>query len=372
MKPNGPNERLKRAYTRYLRDARRKSESSIDAALAAIDRFEAFTKRRPFLGFHIEQASEFKDHLAEQLRARTKKPLSLATQLHILAALRAFFIWLADQPSYRRRIRHSDSDYFSLSLKQTATARASNEVAGPTLEQVRHVVRYMPVGTDVEKRNRALIALAILTGARDDALASLLLKHIDVADRMVRQDPREVRTKASKVIDTWFFPVGEDFVEIVEEWVACLKIERQWGLGDPLFPKTKVVSGADRRFQAAGLARACWSNATPIRTIFRNAFVAAGLVYFNPHSFRKTLARLGQERCHTPEQFKAWSQNLGHEKVLTTFTSYGEVDRLRQREIIISLTQSQSGSDCDLESLLRQALLISQAHGTEGKGSTVP
>ena len=78
------------------------------------------------------------------------------------------------------------------------------------------------------------------------------------------------------------------------------------------------------------------------------------------------MARLGQERCHTPEQFKAWSQNLGHEKVLTTFTSYGEVDRLRQREIIISLT------DHNLEGLLRQALLISQAHGTEGKGSTVP
>jgi integrase len=357
MKPNGPNERLKRAYTRYLRDARRKSESSIDAALAAIDRFEAFTKRRPFLGFHIEQASEFKDHLAEQLRVRTKKPLSLATQLHILAALRAFFIWLADQPSYRRRIRHSDSDYFSLSLKQTATARASNEVAGPTLEQVRHVVRCMPASSDVEKRNRALIALAILTGARDDALASLLLKHIDVADRMVRQDPREVRTKASKVIDTWFFPVGEDFVEIVEEWVAFLKIERQWGLGDPLFPKTKVVSGADRRFQAAGLARACWSNATPIRAIFRNAFAAAGLPYFNPHSLRNTLARIGLQRCPMGEQFQAWSQNFGHEKMLTTFTSYGKLDRLQQRDIVKSLWQSGADTRSDLEALLRTLLL---------------
>jgi integrase/recombinase XerD len=357
MKPNGPNERLKRAYTRYLRDARRKSESSIDAALAAIDRFEAFTKRRPFLGFHIEQASEFKDHLAEQLRARTKKPLSLATQLHILAALRAFFIWLADQPRYRRRIRHSDSDYFSLSLKQTATARANNEVAGPTLEQVRHVVRCMPAGSDVEKRNRALFALAILTGARDDALASLLLKHIDVADRMVRQDPREVRTKASKMIDTWFFPVGEDFVEIVEEWVTFLKIERQWGLGDPLFPKTKVVSSADRRFQAAGLARACWSNATPIRAIFRNAFAAAGLPYFNPHSLRNTLARIGLQRCPMGEQFQAWSQNFGHEKMLTTFTSYGKLDRLQQRDIVKSLWQSGADTRSDLEALLRTLLL---------------
>lgn len=29
--------------------------------------------------------------------------------------------------------------------------------------------------------------------------------------------------------------------------------------------------------------------------------------------------------CRIPEQFKAWRKNLGHEKVLTTFLSYGEV-----------------------------------------------
>ena len=46
---------------------------------------------------------------------------------------------------------------------------------------------------------------------------------------------------------------------------------------------------------------------------------------------------LGETRCQTPEQFKAWSQNLGHEGVLTTLTSYGAVGNNRQREIIGSL-----------------------------------
>jgi hypothetical protein len=36
----------------------------------------------------------------------------------------------------------------------------------------------------------------------------------------------------------------------------------------------------------------------------------------------------------TPEEMKAWSQNLGHEDVLTTFTSYGTVHVLRQGELI--------------------------------------
>jgi integrase/recombinase XerD len=71
-----------------------------------------------------------------------------------------------------------------------------------------------------------------------------------------------------------------------------------------------------------------------IRTIFKEAFAAADLPYFNPHSFRKTFALLGGKLCQTPEQYKAWSQNLGHEHVLTTFTSYVYVSSHRQAEII--------------------------------------
>ena len=49
---------------------------------------------------------------------------------------------------------------------------------------------------------------------------------------------------------------------------------------------------------------------------FRSAFELAGLPYFNPHSFRKTLAALAEKLCRAPEEFKAWSQNLAHESVL--------------------------------------------------------
>lgn len=68
---------------------------------------------------------------------------------------------------------------------------------------------------------------------------------------------------------------------------------------------------------------------------------------FNPHSFRSTLVKLGESVCQTPEQFKAWSQNLGHEKVLTTFFSYGEVGNQRQGEIIKSLAKPQQAVQTD-------------------------
>lgn len=59
------------------------------------------------------------------------------------------------------------------------------------------------------------------------------------------------------------------------------------------------------------------------------------------HSFRNTLVRLGQFVYKTLEEFKAWSQNLGHDKVLTTFLSYGQVESPRQGEIIRGLGSPQ-------------------------------
>jgi hypothetical protein len=66
-----------------------------------------------------------------------------------------------------------------------------------------------------------------------------------------------------------------------------------------------LSQGADRQFGVARLERDHWSTASPIRTIFREAFVNAGLPYFNPRSFRNTLVQLGQDVCKSPEQFKA-------------------------------------------------------------------
>jgi hypothetical protein len=76
-----------------------------------------------------------------------------------------------------------------------------------------------------------------------------------------------------------------------------------FGPVDPLFPATRIMQDQYHLFQAGGLSRAHWSNATPIWTIFKDAFTGAGLAYADPHSFRKTLAQLGERLCRTPEEF---------------------------------------------------------------------
>lgn len=335
-KHNAKNERIKRAYFVYLREARRRDEASVDGVAKALSRFEESTGHRDFGAFHREQAVAFKRKLDGQLSVRTGERLSRATVHSTLAALRSFFIWLADQSGYKRRISYSDADYFNLSEKDSRIAKAVREKPSPTLDQIHHVLSIVPHVTDIERRDRALIAFVLLTGVRDGALASLKLKHVDLAQGRLDQDAREVNTKFSKTFSTWFFPVGGQALEIVTDWLDYLR-GQLWGDGDPLFPATRMTLGDGGGFVADGLDRRHWSTAEPIRRIFRASFTSAGLPYFGPHSFRDTLAQLGERVCTTPEEFKAWSQNLGHENVLTTFTSYGAVASHRQASLIRGL-----------------------------------
>ena len=57
------------------------------------------------------------------------------------------------------------------------------------------------------------------------------------------------------------------------------------------------------------------------------------------------LVCLGEKLCKDAESFKVWSQNLGHESVLTTYTSYGNVPVHRQGEVIKGLSRQQPGQD---------------------------
>jgi integrase len=322
---NPDNERIKRQYFRYLKEATRYSETTVDQVAQALGRFEADCAYRDFRTFHSELAVAFKRRLAAQVSPSSGRQLSKATLHGTLAHLKRFFHWLAGQPGYRSRLSYSDAEYFNLTTKETRIATARRDKPFPTLEQMGHVISGMPVGTDIQRRNRALLAFTLLTGARDSAIASMKLKHVDLVDGKVYQDAREVNTKYSKSFTTFFFPVGDDILETVTGWIHHLRRELLWGNDDPLFPVTATVIGESGQFEATGLKREHWRSAAPIRTIFREAFTTAGLPYFNPHSLRNTLVQLGETLCRTPEDFKAWSQNLGHEGVLATFRSYGAV-----------------------------------------------
>jgi integrase/recombinase XerD len=351
-KHNPNNVRITRKYCIFLKEAKRQDDSSIDGLVKAINRFECYTKFKDFKQFHFEQAVGFKKHLVNQRNATTNKPLSKATLNTTLRHLKNFFQWLAMQAGYKSRINYNDTEYFNLSVKDTRVANAKRKKPVPSAEQIIHVLDNMPVSTAIEKRNRALIALTLLTGARDSAIASLKIKHINLYEESLFQDAREVKTKFSKTFTTYFFPVGELPLNILKSWIDYLTKELLFSPDEPLFPKTKIENNGNKKFEATGLLREHWQTASPIREIFNQAFQNAGLPYYNPHSFRNTLVRLGENLCQTPEQFKAWSQNLGHEGVLTTFYSYGDVADYRQAELLKKLREPNTGLTNDLDALI--------------------
>lgn len=329
------NVKVKRAYAFFLETAEGKQPATIDAALKAIERFEESTNQKPFRKFHIEQVRAFRARLIEE-GGRSGKGLSAATITSTLKHLRHFFLWLSREPRFRSALNPNDASYFAPSEQDRRIAGARREGPVPTLDEINATLTGMPSNTHVEKRDRAAIAFAIVSGARIAAIASFRLKHVNLEAQTVFHDGRDVETKGRKTFTSTFFPVGTA-VGIVEDYVHMLTDELRFGPDDPLFPSTRMGHDADRSFEVQGLSRDPWAGGEPIRRIFRTAFAAAGLPYANPHSFRKTLARLGERLCRTPEEWKAWSQNLGHESETTTYVGYGHVPTCRQEEIMRGL-----------------------------------
>lgn len=355
-KHNASNERIKRDYFRYLVEAKGRDEATVDGVAKALSRFEAATGHKDFKRFHREQAVAFKARLAAANNARTGERLSKATVHSTMRELRAFFFWLAHLPGFKSCIAYADADYFNLSDKDVAVARARREKTVPSLEQVRHVLGVMPVATPFERRDRALVAFAALTGARVGALVSFRLGHVDMVGGFVEQDARTVRTKFAKTFRTYFMETGGDALDILRDWIAELTQVHLRGPGDPLFLATEMGLDEAGSFTPKGLSRGGWATSAPVRDIFRRAFATADLPYFNPHSFRDMLVRHAMTLNLSPERMKAWSQNLGHSDVLTTFTSYGNVPAHRQGELIRAMGPCNGASSTPDDTSLLAAL----------------
>jgi integrase/recombinase XerD len=330
---NSLNERLKKQYEDALLHENYREQRTADAVWKAINLFEDFTGKADFTTFNAEQAKGFKRWLVKQENGKGEL-LSLSTVRSTLKQLRDFFGWLAIHPQYIRKIDARAVAYLRLSNNAERAGRATRSLPVPTVEEVRLVLETMPHATQIEKRDRAIIAFMALTCVRDAALISLKMKDVDREKKEVWQDPKHVKTKNGKAISTFFMPFDPLWQEIVMEWLEYAEKELSFKPNDPLFPQTEIkCNPATLQFEVTGLTRQHWANATSVRKIFLAAFTAAGLSYYNPHSFRKTLIIWSMEHCSQME-FKAISQNIGHENAVTSYNSYGTLNDHKRRSVI--------------------------------------
>ena len=331
---NEENERVKRAYLTYLRQAKGYATVSVDKAADALLRFENAIGMKSFKNISTEDAKRFKDVLEASKNSKTGNPLSAALRVNVLTSVKAFIHWLADRPGFKSRISHSDADYFAPTLKDARIAHTRRPIPHPSPEQVAHAFRLMPDASVIDRRNKALFALMILSGARIAAAASLTIGHVDLAAGNIFQDGRDMRTKFSKSFTTWFLPIDPVYLDCLTAWIAELRGQLLFSTTDPLFPRPDMQASPELGFHCVGLSRKPYSSEDALRKLIKSAFTAAGLPPFTPHRFRNTLVEMCNDFCNTPEEIKAISMNLGHEKVSTTIDDYGRMSPERQGEVI--------------------------------------
>lgn len=331
--PNEKNERLKRRFLEYRKYARQLSEKTLDREIAALERFDVWNGRKDLARFHIEQAMGFRTHL-ETCKTPAGKPLGKSTMRAILTTMREFILWLSQQEGFRRRIKAADADYFNLSRRDEAEARAAPPRPAPSINQAKHALYLMPNSTPTQKRDKAIFALLCLTGIRVGALISLQIRHVDLIEKSVTQNPREVATKFGKSIDTFFAKGFEDAEAALADWITYLDEKALYGPDDPLFPATAIKADGNRGFSENGFEQRHWKSTEPVRKIVRLAFEAANLNNYGPHAFRHMLARHIAKNCTSVSELVATSQNLGHTDVLTTLRSYGQISREEQRKLV--------------------------------------
>jgi integrase len=327
-KINIENERRKRKYFEWLRNAKGLSPTTIKGVEKAIWEWEDFTKTADFRQFNENTAIAFKQDLLQRKNNRSGKTLALSTCLHYLNALSEFFLWLSGQPGYKSKITPDKVAYLKLDRKQSKIASESAVVEYPSLEQVKAVATSITVENEVDLRDRALISFALLSGMRVEAIMSLPIQCIDLEEMEILQDPKQgVRTKFSKRNKSTLFNFDLTLISYIKEWAEFLVEKKLFSPQDPFFPSTKIEqkSENDLVFIAEKVHPQPWKNTNSIREIFKKRFHHAGIKYFSPHSFRHLAIRLAFGRCTTAEELKAVSQNFGHENIGTTMLTYGTI-----------------------------------------------
>ncbi|MEM1360409.1 MAG: hypothetical protein AAGF94_01680 [Pseudomonadota bacterium] len=127
-KINEENERIKRAYLIFLREAKGQDESSLDKVAAALLDFETAISFRSFKAFHREWATKFKTHLTKRKNMRTGKPLGVTTRDATLRLVKAFIEWLSTQPGYKSRISYADARPTSITMPAKPARRISPDL----------------------------------------------------------------------------------------------------------------------------------------------------------------------------------------------------------------------------------------------------
>jgi len=326
---NVSNERLKIKYFEFLKQARGLVEKTINVKEKSIKYYDDFSGCEDYKKLSIKRIIDFKDYI------KTSE-LKISSINNILKNLQDFFTWLASQNGYKNKIKFELIEYFNLPRGEKRIAQSKSDIKYPSLDEIKTVINSIKPDSEMNRRNRALLSFAILSGMRVSAIISLPLKAFNPETLEVFQDPRlGVNTKFSKTINSLLMPFELDLLQEVLDWVNFLKQEKNFKGNDPIFPAMKLGhQGNVKTFKAVEVKPEFLRSASHIYKIFEESFINANLEPYSPHKFRHTAIDLALEKCQNGKQLKAISQIFGHENIQTTISVYAQLPEKEVKSII--------------------------------------
>ena len=335
MQVNVGNEKIKWKFLGYLRKRNSYCEKTILKVEQALNFWDKFSANLDYKKFSEKMVLNFKEKLMMEVENYKKSPGNAVQKLNFMYN---FFQWLRRQPGYKSRIPIYIIEFFKPGRKLRLLAKSHSNMAYPSLSEVLKICDNIKINSVIDERNRVIIPIIVLSAIRIEALATLPICCFDPEKFMINMDPgRGVKTKFGKHIITYLMRFDDQLVKYVEDWYDRLKDMGYSGM-DPFIP-----AAAPKRQDGLCFAKSkelCRKFLRParIRNIVEEASVEAGMGRVIPHSLRHLHVALARKIIIGKEEEKAISQNISHEKPITSFY-YGVLPK-SEVEILISKINS--------------------------------
>ncbi|MDP8252604.1 site-specific integrase [Pseudochrobactrum saccharolyticum] len=352
VETNSFNLRVLQGYIVYLENHQNLDVRTVDEHLRALARMSAFFGHKDFEKITIEDACSFKGELRSLCSDEGRGILSLSTVLHTLDRCRVFIEWLERQADTERL---SDlAGYFSLSRRERAIEASTVKGTSLTFDQALCIFSAMPNSSPIDLRNRAIVAMFIITGMRIAALITLRGKHVNMRTRWVNQDPREVNTKLSKHIRTYLLDLGSGFLEALDEWVTW-RNSNGFGHDAAFFLPDRYIQpnalGFGYKEGNVEIAE-CWKSEEPVQRLIKEAANLVGILSnsISSHDFRKVLHPFLIKRGEmTIKDEVALQLNFGHTPQEVIRKHYSFMQDSEREEVLDELCRRALTSRSELD-----------------------
>lgn len=224
IKYNKQNEFIKYKFILELRHKgingkRPKDPKTIKQYVKAIREFEIATAFKDFKKFSSEVAIQFKAHMEEKKNIRTGENVSKSLYIQYIGNMKEFLEWLIKASPAYSHLKKSDIEFLNTSQNDRNIALSVREKESYFLHEILATIRKMPESNEIQRRNKAMLSLALLTTPRISALQATRIESIKYYREYdawaFEQNPKIIPTKYRRYINSFFIGSSQDIIDNV-------------------------------------------------------------------------------------------------------------------------------------------------------------